>query len=554
MSSSVWSAPMLRIVSGPTAGRIYPLKRTQTRIGRLPTNDIVLSPRIVSKWHALIEREAGEFILKDDRSRAGVVVEDRKITGPVRLRDGMRFKICEFVFEFNLPSEPSREPEGGTVVVASRDGTSHLAARPSPRPEEKLQAILEISRDLGRALRTDDVLDRALASLFRIFPQAARGLIIEGDDTDREPVPRMVRTRDGVDSRPAISKSVLDTVIKQRQAILCLDAIGEFPSGSSLVVHQLRSLICAPLLDSAQQPLGAIQLDVGGGPGSFNESDLDVLVAVAGLVGIAWENAKLHKAAVHEVEYEKELEFARTILESILPERRFEVAGYESWFCYEPARRVGGDYLGCFPVLAGDQPRDPAGGRVVVAVGDVSGKGLPAAMFLSRLSAEVRLVLQNEADPAQILERLNRHLLSTSASEMYVTFVAALIDAEAHTLTTAVAGHLPPLVRRARTGRVERIGEAERGGVLGQFDEETYRTATTVIEPGDVVAICTDGIWEALNRANVQFGAPAVEQVLESCAGTARSAGESLLAAVLRHVGDEPQSDDRTLFCVSRNA
>jgi sigma-B regulation protein RsbU (phosphoserine phosphatase) len=239
---------------------------------------------------------------------------------------------------------------------------------------------------------------------------------------------------------------------------------------------------------------------------------------------------------------------------ALLPERSFEPAGYETWSFYEPARRVGGDYLGAFPLAdPGDRTGGPAR-RWALAVGDVTGHGMPAALFLARLSAEVRQVLQGEVDPARCLARLNRQITADAADGFFVTFLMATIDAQNHRLASATAGHLAPMLRRARGGPIERIGQEANGLPLAVEEDSEYRVVDTTIEPGDVIVLCTDGIYEAMNAELDCLGIGRLEQVIQSAPPGASAVGEAIVKAVRDHARGCPQADDMTILCIGRPA
>ena len=150
-------------------------------------------------------------------------------------------------------------------------------------------------------------------------------------------------------------------------------------------------------------------------------------------------------------ELERELQFARQVMQALLPERPASVPGYEFWDCYEPARHVGGDYYGFIPL---HETRGTDSGPVrrwAIAVGDVVGKGLPAALLTAKLSAEIRLFLQGETDPARVVTRLNDQLCENGVLDMYITFLLAMLDITNHRLQIVNAGHPCPLIRGMTT-------------------------------------------------------------------------------------------------------
>jgi serine phosphatase RsbU (regulator of sigma subunit) len=545
------TTPMLRVASGPAHGRLYPLDGETVVIGRINGCEIVLPPRHISKRHAAIERRSDGYYLKDLGSMAGTFVGNRKLVEPVRLEDGASFRVCEFVFVFHEDLDIIDDRDDTSTIVASRDASAAGSDRPGVAPEPTLRALLTIVRDLGRALRLDEVLDRTLDGLFKVFPQAERGAVLLVGEADGDLKPRAIRSRRGPLAVSVISRTIADLVLDRHEAILCRDAAAEFTTSESVHRQGLRSLICAPLLDSDRRPLGLIQLDAGTGRGEFSREDLDLLIAVSSPIGLAVANARLHRWAIREAEFEQELACARAVQMAMLPEPRSDLAGYPLWTHYEPARQVGGDYYGYFPLPRPGDPPDAPCRRWAVAVGDVTGKGIPAALFVARLFAEVRVALQVEADPVRVVARLNRHLCAARPEDLFVTFLLTLIDSEAHTLTVVRAGHMGPIVRRRRDRWTEVIGEDAGGLPLGVDPGETYGAAATTLEPGDVVVLSTDGV-ETLSPSGELLTLPALSQVIREAPGLARSVGEAIIQAVRSHQGDRPAFDDLTLLCLER--
>ena len=272
------------------------------------------------------------------------------------------------------------------------------------KPEAKFRALRLIGQELGGTLVLSEVLDRIFNSLFEIFPRAERGFVLLKDAGTGGLLPEIIRSRSGPAGELKISKTVLNRVLKGGQAILCKDLAEEFPDSASVSDSKIRSLMCVPLFDTERKPIGIVQIDTRDGRGRFEQDDLDLLAAVASQISVAVQNAQLHKALIKQREMEHELQFARQVMQSLLPERPAAVPGYDFWAYYEPARHVGGDYYGIMPILAIGPSTRPIRDRWAIAVGDVVGKGMPAALLTAKLSAEVRMFLRGDPTPVRVVE------------------------------------------------------------------------------------------------------------------------------------------------------
>ncbi len=546
--------PTLQIVSGPFTGRLYTLDREVTIIGRNPECDLVLQPKSVSRKHAAILRKRAGFVLKDMGSTRGTFVNGQKLTQPVLLEDGCTIQIGELLLSFSsrVVQIQDGDEEQSTVYAAIDLLNQSDPNLPLVRPEAKLRALQLISQELGGTLVLNEVLDRIFNSLFEIFPRAERGFVLVREPGSDTLVPEVIRSRTGPAGELTISKTILNRVLNDGQAILSKDLPKEFPESESVTDSQIRSLMCVPLLDQDRKPVGIMQIDTRDGRGRFDQDDLDLLVAVANQISVAVQNARLHKALVRQREMEQELLFARQVMQALLPDRPASVPGYEFWAYYEPARHVGGDYYGFFPLRqAVSAGQGVAATRWAIAVGDVVGKGMPAALLTAKLSGEVRLFLQGDPDPAWVVSQLNHQFDDGGVLDLYITFLMVMLDVQGHHLSVVNAGHPCPMIRR-RDGRLEELGHGVSGLPLAIMPDYPYEIATTTLEPGETVILYTDGVTDAMNPANDRFGESRLREALAGAGRGADAAGDAIVKAVQRFVAERQQFDDITLVCVAR--
>jgi phosphoserine phosphatase RsbU/P len=541
--------PSLQIINGPLSGRFFVLDREVTVIGRNLDSDVVLQPKSVSRKHAAIVRRKTGFEIKDLGSLRGTHVNGVKLTQPLPLRDGDTVQIGDVLFTFSGKAIEVHEGEDEQSTVYA---TIDLLAQsdnnlPLVKPEAKLRALRLISQELGSTLLLNEILERIFNSLFEIFPRAERGFVllkVPGTDTL---MPELIRCRSGSAAELKVSKSVLKRVLEGGQAILCKDLAQEFPESASLSDAKIRSLMCVPLLDQDRKPVGIIQIDTREGRGRFEQDDLDLLVAVATQISVAVQNAQMHKVLVKQREMEQELRFARQVMQSLLPELPADVPGYDLWAYYEPARHVGGDYYGFIPI----SPEGTPTSRLAVAVGDVVGKGMPAALLTAKLSAEVRLALRDHAEPSLVVGQLNRQFDSGGLLDLFITFLLVVVDTQRHRVTIVNAGRPSPLIRR-RNGRLEELGKADSGLPLGISPEYEYATAETTLEPGETVILSTDGVTDAMNAANDRFGDARFKRSILAAGPGSTCVGDAVVKAVQAHVLERAPFDDITLVCLAR--
>ena len=339
------------------------------------------------------------------RRSGGVEVKRR------RLRDGDIIKICGYQFRY----VEGGEPPGITPTILSEIDTTTAAdgTASGVRPEEKLRAIMEVVTELTGVLDLGSVLEKVLGSLFRLFPQADRGFVLSQADDGQGVRTAAVKLRHPGSTQPTVSRTVFEYVTGAGRAILCEDAAedGRFRASRSVRESLARTLMCVPLWGHDRRAVGVLQIDTREGRPRFGPDDLDFLVAVAGAVGMAVENARLHELAVRLGRAEQEARDARAVQRALLPDRPPGMPGYEFWHHYEPARSVGGDYFDYRPLPGPGASSQPSPACWAIALGDVEGKGMPAALLMARLSSEVRLLLQTEPDPFRVVGILNRNLL-----------------------------------------------------------------------------------------------------------------------------------------------
>ncbi len=555
---------ILQLFKGTGPAENLTIDTDRAVLGRHPDCEVVLEAASVSRQHAQIVREAGEYFIEDLHSRNGTFVNGQQIVGRHQLADGDRLKICDLSLAFYTEQPNNRLTKGvsdsasslalmvddggpiGTSTITSKlnVSSSRAGVRLTVNPEVKLRAMIEIATNLGKAVSLDEVLRKLLDSLFKIFIQADRGFVIL-KSPEGVLVPRAVKhRREDMEDQARISRTIMNQVMESQEAVLSADAANDsrFDTSQSIVDLRIRSMMCAPLVDSEDRSLGVIQVDTSDQRQRFQKDDLDVLASIASQAAIAVENAELHENAMKQQAVNRDLELAHKVQRGLLPAAPPVIDGYYFFDFYDSANQVGGDYY--------DYVELP-GNRLAVVVADVSGKGVSAALLMAKLSAEVRYCLASEANPAAAMNRINSSFSRSGWQDRFVTFVLAVLDTDNHELTIVNAGHMAPYLRTSEY-TVEPVGEEQTGLPLGVDADYEYEAYTRPVAPGDFLALFTDGFSEAMNPANELYGLDRLRDQLANKAATIPELGKLILDDVKRFVGGRQQSDDMCLACFGR--
>ncbi|MGE5814756.1 MAG: PP2C family protein-serine/threonine phosphatase, partial [Acidobacteriota bacterium] len=233
-----------------------------------------------------------------------------------------------------------------------------------------------------------------------------------------------------------------------------------------------------------------------------------------------------------------DLEIARDIQLAMLPSGTWSNSAVAACGLTRPANTVGGDFYDILPL---------PDGRVAIAVGDVSGKGSPAALLMALLLAILRTLVDEGLEADELATRLNIQVSRHSPASRFITLFYGVYEPVSGKLTYVNAGHMPPLVRRAASGRSERLGAT--GVALGMFEESTYQSESVLLGPGDLLVLYSDGITEAENPHGEPFEDVGLERVLSNLAlDDLSKAGNAIFRAVERHAEDTRFADDLTVL------
>jgi serine phosphatase RsbU (regulator of sigma subunit) len=555
------------------------LDRMKLTIGRSSRNDICISDPFASRLHAEIKRENDMVMLVDNGSANGTFVNGKRVNGSLQLHVGDQVRIGETEIEYasdqqdmlsgatvylagpaaqSLPADtitspiPSRSTNDliSSIRSGSMSGESSRVssgARPALQPAAPSRDLLSIVSQVGIALlpRTtlEDTLKMTIDIVFQAIP-AERGFLFlkEGEDLNCKIARGVNEAALPAASQVQLSRSITNKVLSEGASVLTSDAMSDprFQSQHSVVLSQIRSVMAVPLA-SGEETFGMIYVD---NPfnNRFQEEDLKVLTTIASVASIKIENERLLDERLEKRRMEEELKVASEIQMRLQPFAPPRLEGWDMTGVSFPCREIGGDYYDFI-----QRKRD---NRLVVAVGDVSGKGTGAALLMSSLHAAVRAQSQARSTISEVMGEINQYIFENSPPNKFLTLFYAELDPETGTLAYSNGGHNPPMMVR-QNGDVERL---DTGGLpIGMMQGVAYEQAIVTFEPGDVLVIYSDGITESVNERDEEFEEERLIEVVKNNAGRSASGiRDRIDEALSRFVGTTAPVDDMTLMIIKR--
>lgn len=546
----------------------FAISRLRITIGRSARNDLCIPDPFASRVHAEVRHEGDEYVLQDLGSANGTLYNGSVVERPIHLTRGGRIQIGETEIFFNdaqfplssgatmITDNSSSVPEA-TISLASTgrttsglleaiedartqsDETSRVA-----RQSDLLALISKISVALLDTATLNETLDQIVSMVFQAVP-ADRSMIMMRDEKNPDLKVAVARLRDraGEVGEIRISRSVIDEVVTNGKSVLTSDAQAD-PRfmGGTVMLQGVRSVLAVPL-GVGEKVFGIVYADSPLAEGRFTEDHLKVLTTLASVAAIRVQNARLMEQQMERVRLERELQVASEIQQRFQPASAPIVAGYElqgiSFPCYE----IGGDY---YDFIQRDD------GTLIVALGDVSGKGPSAALLMSSLHAAVHAHSDVHNSLSKTIGAVNRYLVDSTPANRFVTLFYAALDPKDGSLAFLNAGHNPPLIVHAG-GTMEQL--AAGGLPLGIMANADFREGKTKLHPGDVLVIYSDGVSEAVNPKGEEFGPTRLyETVAKNLDASAAGIRDRIESALTKFCQGTPAADDITLVICKRLA
>ncbi len=535
----------------------FPIGRLRTTIGRSARSDICIPDAFASRLHAEVRQEGESFWLQDLGSANGTRYNGTVVSMPVPMFSGGEIQIGETIITFE---EDSIEPSPNATLITDNtqtldpSTTISLSKRKNPTSEiidsqfssrnELLELISKVGVTLLSAKGLDETLNQVASLVFDSVPADRCVIMLSGRDKSEEMKIAVARER-GKDEQPdevRISRTVMEEVMVNHKSVLTSDAQHDPKFASqTMALLGVRSVIAVPLSVSDDNVFGIIYADSPTYENTFTEEHLDILTTLASVASIRVENATLMEERIERERMERELELATEIQQRLQPSAPPIIEGYElqgiSFACYE----IGGDYYDFIP---------RHDGKMLIALGDVSGKGTAAALLMSSLHAAIHAQTVAKSSLMQTVTSVNEYLAFNTPTNRFITFFVAELDPLTGELGYINAGHNPPLLARADGS----VLELESGGFpLGIMPKAEYELGKIQLNAGESLVVFSDGVSEAVDPEGEEFGDERLKAVVKGSRTRSASGMRDKIESTLSDfTKTAPANDDITLVIVKR--
>ena len=549
--------PSLVFLAGPIAGRRYKLADGEYIIGRRSDCQIFVPDMRVSRQHARLWQDGESWQIEDLGSNNGTFVNGSKVQSATQIRNDDEILIANNRIRVEA-HEPTLEPKGpetnvtivdvtgGGSLIRSREdsgsgrmpivssGMLSVADQRAVRLlERKLDALTQILHATAASDTSEALLAKLVEALLDLFPQAEDvGVLVEDERTGELKVQVQRHRKQSFGGNLRVPGTIIQHVISDRRGVLLGDAADENDEG-------VGTRMGAPLIYHGVH-YGVVYVESK--HSGFRQEDVDLLQTVATQAGLAMHATRVAAQLVSREKLERDLRVARQIQRSLLPANVPQVVGLDFAVHYEPAYQIGGDFYDFIW-------HDPS--HLGLAVGDVAGKAISAALYMARLTSELRSRAAIARTPARLLRRVNQEIAQLGDDGMFATLVYCIYDLENRSLVFTNAGHCVPLLRRG--DRVFPL-QAERAHTppLGVTPELEAGEARVQLHSGDMLIMVSDGILEARDARGNDYGLSRLSRRIRTARGNVSDIVKSILADIDSHAGDQgQQGDDMTIVAMS---
>ncbi len=570
--------PSLVFLAGPIAGRRYKLGEGEYVIGRRSDCQIFVPDMRVSRQHARLWKDGESWTLEDLGSNNGTYINGVRLQAATAIRHEDEIMIANNRIRVEAQEHPSegKFPETNVVTIVDVSGQSLIRSREDSNSgrlpmissgmisvsdqkavrliERKLDALTQILHATAASDTAEALLEKLVDALLDLFPQAEDvGVLVEDERTSELKVQvQRHRARTSPGANAVEPGAVTDSDSGRRR-----------PYGSELrvpgtiiqhVVSDKRGVLLGEASDDADEAIGTRMgapliyhgahygvVYVEANRPTFRQEDVDLLQAIATQAGMAIHATRVAAQLARREKLERDLRVARQIQRSLLPANVPQVVGLDFAVHYEPAYQIGGDFYDFIW-------HDPS--HLGLAVGDVAGKAISAALYMARLTSELRSRAAIAKTPARLLRRVNQEIASLGDDGMFATLVYCIYDLETRSLVFTNAGHCVPLLRRG--DRVFPL-QAERAHTppLGVTPELEAGEARVQLHSQDMLIMVSDGIIEARDARGNEYGLSRLSRRIRTARGNAEDVVKAILADIDSHASEQAQGDDMTILAMA---
>jgi len=515
-------------------------------IGRGAEAGLRLPVASVSRRHAELHREGDRVMIEDLGSRNGTRVNGRPVDGTMVLQAGDRIDIAGIVLQVEgaHPVDLTCYNESATLVPEEEISWEEVRAQRQQKRDRqsRLFQILADAGDLMTNPRAPEELYEPILDLVETALEPERGFILLLQEGLPEPVivaKRIKGTREG-DSL-ALSRTMVARVLHHRTSFLTTDPVNDpdLDGAMSMVSQSIRTAVAAPLFDN-EEVIGLLYADDTRAK-RISRDELRAFTMLANAIAVAITHSRYHQMEEEKRRQDAQLATASEILDHILPSELPDVPGWELSASLEACYEVGGDLY---------DARFLPDGRLAFFVGDVTGKGLGAALLVAQVLSLARFMIGEGWEPGPLMERLNREIFLTTDYVRFTTAFLGYLDPATGRVACVNAGHNPPVVVRA-DGRVDTCATGSLP--VGVLEDTGYEVKDLVLEPGDTLAMFSDGIPETVDAADEEYGEDRFGRLVAARRlEPLKEISDAVLTDLALFRGDGEVGDDVTLVMLRR--
>jgi serine phosphatase RsbU (regulator of sigma subunit) len=527
--------------------RMWPLEGERVGIGRSSRNAVQIADATVSKDHAEVLKQPDGYWLADLGSRNGTRVNGTEANQPVRLKESDLVEVGSVLLRVLGEGDEARTqwtPSPGassSLRINARD----ILGRPSPTAGNP--GLVHVLIEAGRVLVLPRPLPETCEEVLRFVEKAIpanRLILLLREKPGAEPVQMAARFKGGSSRQPlAISRAILETVLSECTSVITGDAAQDprFAARESIIAQAVHSAMAVPLFDN-ERVLGLIYADTSDFTVNYGQEQLEILTLLANMAAVKITNARLLETEQVRLRMSQELATATRIQQNLLNDAPTGLPGWQCEVRLETCHEVGGDLYDF---------HTRADGRFLFLVGDVSGKGMGAALLMSSVLSSARVLYDVCPDPGDLARRLNAVMHRSTDAGHFVTMFFGELDLATGRLRYVNAGHNAPLLV---SGTEVRELAAE-GVPIAVLEDFPYTTTTVDLATGGLFALFTDGIPEAQHGEDF-FGDDRLREALLRHAGepSLDRVASGLITEVEGFLAGQHRSDDVTLVLLRRDA